>query len=64
METPPEAAALPPVADQAGAESGAAEPAQSQPLIPVAWQFALFALILLSGLVAFLLRRSAMQKWK
>jgi hypothetical protein len=64
MESPPEAAAQPPVEDQAGAESVAAEPAQSQPLIPVAWQVALFILLLLSGLTAFLLRRSAIQKWK
>lgn len=64
MESPPEAAALPPVEDQAGAESVAVEPAQSQPLIPVAWQVVLFILLLLSGLIAFLLRRSAIQKWK
>lgn len=64
MESPPEAAAQPPVEDQAGAEPVAAEPAQSQPLIPVAWQVALFILLLLSGLTAFLLRRSAIQKWK
>lgn len=64
MESPPEAAAQPPVEDQAGAESVAVEPAQSQPLIPVAWQVVLFILLLLSGLIAFLLRRSAIQKWK
>jgi hypothetical protein len=37
---------------------------QNQALIPFVWQVALFILILLSGLAAFLLRRSAIQKWK
>jgi hypothetical protein len=64
MEAPPEAFDQPPVENQAGAESVAVEPAQSQPLIPVAWQVVLFILLLLSGLTAFLLRRSAIQKWK
>jgi hypothetical protein len=64
MEPSPEVFDQPPVENQAGAESVAVEPAQSQPLIPVAWQVALFILLLLSGLTAFLLRRSAIQKWK
>jgi hypothetical protein len=37
---------------------------QSQPLIPFTWQVVLFAFILVSGLTAFLLRRSASRKWK
>jgi anti-sigma factor RsiW len=64
MATPPEAMDQPPVQNQPEAESVPVEPLQRQPLIPVAWQGILFILILLSGLTAFLLRRSAMQKWK
>jgi anti-sigma factor RsiW len=37
---------------------------QNRALVPFVWQVALFILILLSGLAAFLLRRSAIQKWK
>ncbi len=44
--------------------SGEQPRSQSQALIPVVWQIALFILILISGLIAFLLRRSAIQKWK
>ncbi|MBI5951109.1 MAG: hypothetical protein HY865_05585 [Chloroflexi bacterium] len=64
MATPPEAMDQPPVQNQPEAESVTVEPPQRQPLIPVAWQGILFILILLSALTAFLLRRSAMQKWK
>jgi hypothetical protein len=64
MDTPPEAFAQPSLENQPGAEVAVVEPTQSQPLIPVVWQAALFILILLSGLTAFLLRRSAIQKWK
>jgi anti-sigma factor RsiW len=44
--------------------SGEESRSQNQALIPFAWQVILFILILLSGLIAFLLRRSAIQKWK
>jgi anti-sigma factor RsiW len=66
MVTPPEVLDQPSVGNQAEAESIPAEQprSQSQVLIPVVWQVALFILILLSGLTAFLLRRSAAQKWK
>jgi hypothetical protein len=64
MESPPEAFAQPPLENQAGAESTAAEPAQPQPPIPFIWQAALFFVLLFSGLTAFLLRRAAIQKWK
>jgi hypothetical protein len=64
VETPPEAFDQPPLENQAEAESVPSEQSQSEPLIPVVWQIALFILILLSGLTALLLRRSAIQKWK
>jgi hypothetical protein len=56
----------PPVQNQTEAESVPAEQPipESQALIPAVWQVALFVLILLSGLIAYLLRRSATQKWK
>jgi hypothetical protein len=64
--TPSEMMDQPPVQNQAEAESVPAEQPRSlsQPLIPVVWQAFLFILILVSGLTAFLLRRSAIQKWK
>jgi hypothetical protein len=64
MTTPPEVVAQPPVENQAEAESAVAEPTQSQPLIPVTWQAVLLVLGISSGLTAFLLRRSAIQKWR
>jgi anti-sigma factor RsiW len=66
METPPEALNQPPVENQAEAVPVPAEQprSQNQILIPVGWQIALFILVVLSGLIAFLLRRSAIQKWK
>jgi len=67
MATPSELMDQPPAENLAEAtESVPAEQprSQSQALIPVVWQVVLFILILLSGLTAFLLRRSAIQKWK
>ena len=37
---------------------------KSEAVIPVIWQIILLALGLVSGLMMFLLRRSAAQKWK
>jgi anti-sigma factor RsiW len=64
--TPSELLDQPPVQNLAETESVPEEQSrsQSQALIPFAWQVALFVLILLSGLTALLLRRSAIQKWK
>ncbi|CAG0953604.1 hypothetical protein ANAEL_00205 [Anaerolineales bacterium] len=64
--TPSEMMDQPPVQNQTEAESVPAEQprSQSQPLISIAWQAFLFILILVSGLIAFLLRRSASQRWK
>jgi anti-sigma factor RsiW len=39
-------------------------PVKNDAVIPVAWQIVLLTLGLVSGLVMFLLRRSAIQKWK
>ena len=66
MATPSELLTQPPVQNQAEPESvpGEQTRSQNQTLIPFAWQVALLILILLSGLVAFLLRRSEIQKWK
>jgi hypothetical protein len=63
--TPPELLDQPPVENQ-GAEPAPGEQSRSKnpALIPVTWQIVLFLLILLSGVTAFLLRRSAIQKWK
>ncbi|MDO9302459.1 MAG: hypothetical protein Q7T89_13820 [Anaerolineales bacterium] len=64
--TPSELLDQPPVQNSAEVESVPDEQSrsQNQALIPFIWQVALFVLILLSGLTAFLLRRSAIQKWK
>jgi anti-sigma factor RsiW len=64
--TPSELLDQPPAGNFAESESVLVEPSrdQNQVLIPFAWQVVLFVLILLSGLTAFLLRRSAIQKWK
>jgi hypothetical protein len=66
MSTPSEMQAQPPVQGLIEPESVPQEQprAESQALIPFALQIALLILILLSGLTAFLLRRSAIQKWK
>ena len=66
VEPPPEMLDQPPVQNQTETESVPAEQTipESQALIPAVWQVALFVLILLSGLIAYLLRRSATQKWK
>jgi len=66
MEAPSELMDQPPAENQPEAESVPDEQSrsQNQALIPIAWQAALFVLILLSGLTAFLLRRSAIRKWK
>jgi anti-sigma factor RsiW len=64
--TPSELQDQPPVQSLAAPESIPQEQSrsQTQALIPFAWQIALCILILFSGLTAFLLRRSAIQKWK
>jgi hypothetical protein len=64
--TPSELMDQPSAANQAATELAPQEQprSQSQALVPFAWQIALFVLILFSGLTAFLLRRSAIQKWK
>jgi hypothetical protein len=64
--TPSELMDQPPAENQAATELAPQEQprSQSQALVPFAWQVVLFVLILLSGLAAFLLRRSAIQKWK
>jgi len=56
----------PPVQNQALTESVPQEQSrsQNQALIPGIWQIALLTLGLTSGLIMFLLRRSATQKWK
>jgi anti-sigma factor RsiW len=56
----------PPTAENQDLESvsGGQSRSQNQAPIPVAWQVVLFILILFSGLAAFLLRRSAIRKWK
>jgi hypothetical protein len=66
MATPSELMDQPTAENQPEAESvpGEQSRSQSQPLIPIAWQIVLLILVLFSGLVAFLLRRSAIQKWK
>lgn len=66
MPTPSELADQPPAGNSAESESVSGEQSrsQNQALIPFAWQVVLFILTLLSGLTAFLLRRSAIQKWK
>lgn len=47
-------------------ESGSPDQSQVQPeaVIPSIWQFILLTLGLVSGLIMFVLRKSAMQKWK
>ena len=66
MATPSELMDQLPAENQPEAESvpGEQSRSQNQALIPLAWQGVLFILILFSGLAAFLLRRSAIQKWK
>ena len=67
MATPSELMDQPPAGNQAETESAPPEQQsrpQSQALIPFVWQVVLFVLILASALAAFLLRRSAIQKWK
>jgi hypothetical protein len=66
MATPSELMDQPPAENQPEAESipGEQSRSQNQVLIPIVWQVVLFILILLSGLAAFLLRRSAIRKWK
>ncbi len=66
LATPSEMMDQPPVQNQTVTEPIPAEPPspQSRPLISFIWQVALLVLGIVSGLIAFLLRRSAMQKWK
>jgi hypothetical protein len=64
--TPSELLDQPPAQNLAEPESIPDEQSrvQNQALIPITWQIVLLILLLLSGLTAFLLRRSAIQKWK
>lgn len=64
--TPSELQDQPPLQNQTVPEPVPTEPSRSQsrPLISVTWQIALLVLGIVSGSAAFLLRRSAIQKWK
>lgn len=66
MATPSELLDQPPALSQpsAAAPLEAQSRSRSQPPIPFIWQMILLAVGILSGLTAFLLRRSASQKWK